>query len=62
MTGGYTPPKLTWDLKLGFPKIRGTFMGAPIVRIIVYWDLYRGSPYFGKLPNGLFQRGHKSAI
>ena len=26
----------------GFPKIRGTFLGIPIMRIIVYWD-----PLFG---------------
>ena len=24
----------------GFPKIRGTFLGVPIVRTIVYWGLY----------------------
>ena len=37
--------------KWGFPKIRGTFLGVLILRIIVYWGLYWGSPYFGKLPN-----------
>ena len=25
-----------------FPKIRGTFVGAPIIRIIVFWGLYGG--------------------
>ena len=25
-------------------------MGVPIVRIIVFWGLSRGPPYFGKLP------------
>ena len=24
----------------GFPKIRGTFFGVPIIRIIVFWGLY----------------------
>ena len=23
-----------------FPKIRGTFLGVPIIRTIVYWGLY----------------------
>ena len=32
----------------GFPKIRGTFLGVPIIRNIVYWGLYWGSPIFGK--------------
>ena len=34
----------TW----GFPKIRGTFLGAPIIRMIVF-GVTLGSPYFGKL-------------
>ena len=26
---------------MGFPKIRGTFLGVPIIRIITdYWGLY----------------------
>ena len=33
-----------------FPKIRGTFLGVPIIRIIVYWGLYWGPLTFGKLP------------
>ena len=28
---------------LGFPKIRGTFLGVPIIRTIVYWGLYWGT-------------------
>ena len=28
----------------GFPKIRGTFLGVPIKRIIVFWSLYWGPP------------------
>ena len=31
----------------GFPKIRGTFLMVPIIRTIVYWGLYWGTPYFG---------------
>ena len=31
----------------GFPKIRGTFLGVPIIRIIVYW----GPLILGKLPH-----------
>ena len=26
----------------GFPKIRGTFLGVPIIRTIVFWGLYWG--------------------
>ena len=32
----------------GFPKIRGTFLGVPIIRTIVYLGLYRGPPVLGK--------------
>ena len=31
----------------GFPKIRGTFLGVPIIRIIVYWGVYWGPPILG---------------
>ena len=34
----------------GFPKISGTLLGVPIIRTIVYWGLYWGSPYLGKVP------------
>ena len=30
-----------------FPKIRGTFLGAPIIRTIVFWCLYRGHLILG---------------
>ena len=26
----------------GFPKIRGTILGVPIIKIIVFWGLYWG--------------------
>ena len=35
-----------------FPKIRGTFSGVPIVRIIVYWGLY-----WGPLIGGIYHVG-----
>ena len=31
-----------------FPEIRGTFLGVPIIRTIVFWGLYWGSPILGK--------------
>ena len=34
----------------GVFKNRGTILGVPVIRIIVCWTLYIGSPYFGKLP------------
>ena len=38
---------------MGVPKIKGTVLGVPIIRIIVFWGLYWGSPCFGKLPHEL---------
>ena len=35
--------RLIW----GFPKIRGTFLGAPLIRTIVFWRLYWGTPIWG---------------
>ena len=31
----------------GFPKIGGTFLGVPIIRIIVFWGLYWGPLILG---------------
>ena len=28
----------------GFSKIRGTFLGVPIIRTMVFWGLYWGPP------------------
>ena len=39
-----------------FPKIWGTLLGVPILRILVYWGLYWGPPNFGKLPYELQSR------
>ena len=33
--------------KWGFPKIRGTFLGVPIIRIIVFGGLYWGPLIWG---------------
>ena len=33
--------------KWGFPKIRGTILGVPIIRIIIFWGLYWGPPNSG---------------
>ena len=30
-----------------FPKIRGTFLGIPIIRIVVFWGLDWGLPILG---------------
>ena len=38
---------------LGFPKIRGTLLGVPIIRTIVFWDLYWGPPILGNYQMGL---------
>ena len=32
---------------LGFPKLRGTFLGAPIIKTTVYWGLYWGPLILG---------------
>ena len=36
--------KLYLALIWGFPKIRGTILGVPIIRTIVFLGLYWGSP------------------
>ena len=38
----------------GFPKIRGTFLGVPIVRIIIFLDLYWGPLVLGNYHLGGF--------
>ena len=32
----------------GVPKIRGIVFGIPIIRMIVFWCLYIGSPIYGR--------------
>ena len=44
------PPELQYDeftIKWGFPKIRGTFLGVPAIRSIVFCGLYWGPPTLG---------------
>ena len=35
---------------MGVSKIRGTFLGVPKIRTIVYWGLCWGTLILGKLP------------
>ena len=42
-------PKNIW----GFPKFRGTILGVPIIRIIVFWGLYWGPLILGNYHIGL---------
>ena len=37
----------TKGTKWGFPKIRGTILGVPIIRTMVFWGLYWGPPILG---------------
>ena len=47
---GTSPTRFLYTTDMwGFPKSRGTFLGVPIIRIIVCWGLHWGSPYLGKL-------------
>ena len=40
----------------GLPKIRGSYLGVPIIRTIVFWGLYWG-PLFWETPiYGLYVR------
>ena len=39
------------SFKCGCPKITGTFLEVPVIRIIVFWGSMLGFPYLGKLPN-----------
>ena len=41
--------------KSGFPKIRGTILGVPIIRTIVFWGLYWGPPILGNYQIGTFK-------
>ena len=35
---------------MGFPKIRGTFLGVPIIRIVIFYGLYWGPLIWGNYP------------
>ena len=41
--GSYSTSQYIW----GFPKIRCTFLGVPIIRTIVFWGLYWGPLILG---------------
>ena len=38
-----------------FPKIRGTFLGVPIIRAIIFWGLYWGPLVLGNYHIGLYR-------
>ena len=38
-----------------FPKIRGTILGVPIIRTIVFWGLYWGTLIWGNYHVGLIR-------
>ena len=46
-------PGLDRFLKMGVSKNVGTFLGVPIIRIIVYWGLYWGPLILGNYQIGL---------
>ena len=43
----HLPQGSKWE----FPQIRGTILGVPMMWTTVFWGLYWGPLYFGKLPN-----------
>ena len=43
-------PLLLCLVMWGFSKIRGTFLGVPIIKARVFEGLYWGPPYVGRLP------------
>ena len=43
---------------MGVSKIRGTFLGAPILRIIIFWGLYWGPLILGNYHISRVPGGH----
>ena len=41
----------------GFPKIRGPFLGVPIIRPIIFWGLYWGPPILGNYHIPIYEAG-----
>ena len=40
-----TRPAMCYGFDMGFPKVRGTFLGGvPMTSIIVFWGLHMGPP------------------
>ena len=52
-----SPSKLTWSPIWEFPKLRGTILGVPIIRTIVFWGLYWGPPIWVCALKGVPFRG-----
>ena len=48
-------------VNMGFPKIRGTILGFPIIRTRIYWGLYWGPPILGNYHMGLRRLDRKLA-
>ena len=46
----------------GFPKIRGTILGVPIMRIIVFGGFILGSPILGNYHILLFRDNGKQPV
>ena len=46
----------------GFPKIRGTVLGVPIIRIIVFWSRYWGSLILGNYHVGFRGLGFREFL
>ena len=42
----------------GFPKIRGTILGVPIIRTIIFWGLIMGVPLFWETTMSRKNRGN----
>ena len=45
----------------GFPKIRGTILGVPIIRTIIFWGLYWGPIILGNYHFAILRPGRSGA-
>ena len=43
----HTEPNVAIERHMVVPKIRGTFLGIPIIRTMVFWGLYWGTSILG---------------
>ena len=39
---------ILWMKGVGFPMMRGPFLGVPMIRIIAFWGLHWGPPIYGR--------------
>ena len=46
----------------GFPKIRGTLLGIPIIRTIVFWGLYWGPDILGNYHMYIYTYVYKDCL